>query len=371
MIRRRYRILGIALAVVAVLFAAGAFAVSYNSPCGAAEPAPAGIVRMKAVIQRCYGSPEVLRIEEVAKPVPAEDEVLVRVRAASVNPADWHGLTGTPYAAVRPSTGLRGPSNIRFGTDYAGVVEAIGSNVTTFKPGDEVFGARSGSMAEYVEARADRSIVLKPENITFEQAAAIPIAAITALQGLRDKGQIRPGQKVLINGASGGVGTFAVQIAKAFGAEVTGVCSTRNVELVRSLGADQIIDYTKENFTEGTERYDLILDNVGNHSVLATRRALKPDGTLVLVSGPKSDPWIGPLWRVAELFLVSPFVSNEMTFFVAQLNPADLEVLAELVRERKVTPVLDRRYSFDEAAAAMAYLGDGHARAKVVVTVPW
>ncbi|HEX7719283.1 MAG TPA: NAD(P)-dependent alcohol dehydrogenase, partial [Woeseiaceae bacterium] len=216
---------------------------------------------MKAVIQRCYGSPEVLRIEEVPKPTPAENEVLVRVRAASVNPADWHGLTGTPYAAARPSTGLRAPNNIRFGTDYAGVVEAIGSNVTTFKPGDKVFGARTGSMAEYVEARADRAIVLKPENITFEQAAAIPIAAITALQGLRDKGQIRPGQKVLINGASGGVGTFAVQIAKAFGAEVTGVCSTRNVELVRSLGADQIIDYTKENFTEGTERYDLILDN--------------------------------------------------------------------------------------------------------------
>jgi NADPH:quinone reductase-like Zn-dependent oxidoreductase len=370
MIRRRYRILVIALAVVAGAVSAGALAVSYNSPCGAAEPVPAGVVRMKAVIQRCYGSPEVLRIEEVAKPTPAENEVLVRVRAASINPADWHGLTGTPYVAVRPSSGLNAPGNIRFGTDYAGVVEAVGSKVTTFKPGDEVFGARSGSMAEYVEAPADRSIVLKPENITFEQAAAIPIAAITALQGLRDKGQIRPGQKVLINGASGGVGTFAVQIAKAFGAEVTGVCSTRNVELVRSLGADHIIDYTKENFTEGTERYDLILDNVGNHSVLATRRALKPDGKLVLVSGPKSDPWIGPLSRVAELFLMSPFVSHEMTFFIAQLNPTDLEVLAELVRERKVTPVIDRRYSFDEAAVAMAYLGEGHARAKVVVTVP-
>lgn len=370
MIRRRYRILGIALAVAAVPFTVGAFAVSHNSPCGVAEPVPAGLTRMKAVIQRCYGSPDLLRIEEVAKPTPAENEVLVRVRAASINPVDWHGLTGTPYVAARPSNGFGAPSDIRFGTDYAGVVEAVGSDVTTFKPGDEVFGARSGSMAEYVEARADRSIVLKPENITFEQAAAIPIAAITALQGLRDKGQIHPGQKVLINGASGGVGTFAVQIAKALGAEVTGVCSTRNVELVRSLGADRIIDYTKENFTEGTERYDLILDNVGNHPVLATRRALKPDGTLVLVSGPKSDPWFGPLWRVAELFLVSPFVDQEMMFFVAQLNPADLEVLAELVRERKLTPAIDRRYSFDDAAAAMAYLGEGHARAKVVVTLP-
>jgi NADPH:quinone reductase-like Zn-dependent oxidoreductase len=216
----------------------------------------------------------------------------------------------------------------------------------------------------------DRSIVLKPANITFEQAAAIPIAAVTALQGLRDKGQLRPGQKVLINGASGGVGTFAVQIANAFGAEVTGVCSTRNVELVRSLGADHVIDYTKENFTEATERYDLILDNVGNHSVLATRRALKPDGTLVLVSGPKDDPWIGPLWRVAELMLMSPFVSHEMMFFIAQLNPDDLEVLAELVRDGKVTPTIDRSYSFDEVAAATAYLGEGHARAKVVVTLP-
>jgi NADPH:quinone reductase-like Zn-dependent oxidoreductase len=370
MIRRRHKILGVALAVVAVPVAAGAFAVSYNSPCDVAEPVPAGLVRMKAVIQRCYGPPGVLRIEEVPKPTPADNEVLVRVRAASVNPVDWHGLTGTPYVALRPSGGVGAPTDIRFGTDYAGVVEAVGSNVTAFKPGDEVFGARSGSMAEYVEANADRSIVLKPENITFEQAAAIPIAAITALQGLRDQGQIRPGHKVLINGASGGVGTFAVQIAKAFGAEVTGVCSTRNVELVRSLGADRVIDYTKENFTEGTERYDLILDNVGNHSVLETRRALKPDGKLVLVSGPKHDPWLGPLWRVAELFLMSPFVSNEMMFFVAELNAADLEVLAGLVRERKVTPVIDRRYSFDEAAAAMAYLGEGHARAKVVVMVP-
>jgi NADPH:quinone reductase-like Zn-dependent oxidoreductase len=370
MIRRRYRILGIALAVVAVAVAAGAFAVSYNAPCGTAESVRADVARMKAVIQRCYGSPDVLRIEEVPKPMPAENEVLVRVRAASINPADWHVLTGTPYVAVRASTGFGAPSNIRFGTDYAGVVEAVGSNVTTFKPGDEVFGARSGSMAEYVEARTDRAIVLKPENITFEQAAAIPIAAITALQALRDKGRIRPGQKVLINGASGGVGTFAVQIAKAFGAEVTGVCSTRNVELVRSLGADRVIDYTKENFTEGTERYDLILDNVGNHSVLATRRALKPNGTLVLVSGPKNDAWMGPLWRVAELVLMSKFVSHEMTFFIAQLNPADLEELAELVRERHVTPAIDRHYSFDEVAAAMAYLGEGHARAKVVVTLP-
>jgi NADPH:quinone reductase-like Zn-dependent oxidoreductase len=325
---------------------------------------------MKAVVHQCYGAPDVLKIVEVAKPTPGENEVLVRIRAASVNPADWHELTGTPYLA-RPTMGIGAPSSTRFGTDYAGVVETVGSNVTKFKPGDEVFGARSGAMAAYVTAKADRSIVRKPANITFEQAAAIPVAAVTALQGLRDKGRLQPGQKVLINGASGGVGTFAVQIAKALGAEVTGVCSTRNVELVRSLGADHVIDYTKETFTEMAERYDLILDNVGNHSVLDTRRALEPTGILVLVSGPKDDPWLGPLSRAAELMVVSPFVSHEMRFFIAQLNPADLEVLAELVRDGKVTPTIDRQYSFDEVAAATAYLGEGHARAKVVVTLPF
>jgi NADPH:quinone reductase-like Zn-dependent oxidoreductase len=268
------------------------------------------------------------------------------------------------------STGIGAPSSTTFGTDYAGVIEAVGSNVTKFKPGDEVFGARSGSMAEYVTASADRSIARKPENITFEQAASIPIAAITALQGLRDQGRLQPGQKVLINGASGGVGTFAVQIAKALGGEVTAVCSTRNVELVRSLGADHVIDYTKHDFTELPERYDLILDNVGNHSVLDTRRALKPNGRLVLVSGPKDNPWLGPLSRVAEMMVVSPFVDHEMAFFIAQLNPVDLEVLAELVRDGKVTPAIDRQYSFHEVAAATAYLGEGHARAKVVVTLP-
>ena len=365
----RSRILVVLLTILGIAAAAGAYVLSYTSPCGDVEPPPAAAERIKAVVHQCYGSPDVLKIVDVAKPTPGENEVLVRIRAASVNPADWHELTGLPYLA-RPAMGIGAPSSTRFGTDYAGVVEAVGSNVTKFKPGDEVFGARSGSMAEYVTANADRSIVRKPANITFQQAAAIPIAAVTALQGLRDQGRLQPGQKVLINGASGGVGTFAVQIAKALGAEVTGVCSTRNVELVRSLGADHVIDYTKENFTEMSERYDLILDNVGNHSVLDTRRALEPNGRLVLVSGPKDDPWLGPLSRVAELMVVSPFVSHEMEFFIAQLNPADLEVLAELVRDGKVTPAIDRQYSFDKVAAATAYLGEGHARAKVVVTLP-
>jgi NADPH:quinone reductase-like Zn-dependent oxidoreductase len=365
----RYKILIGVLGVFGIAAGVGAYVLSHNSPCGAAEPAPTGAVYMKAVVQLCYGPPDVLRMVDIAKPVPGENEVLVRVRAASINPADWHELTGEPYL-VRGSMGIGAPSGTGFGTDYAGVVEAVGSNVTKFRPGDEVFGARSGSMAEYVAALADRSIVLKPANITFEQAAAIPIAAITALQGLRDHGGLQPGQKVLINGASGGVGTFAVQIAKALGAEVTGVCSTRNVELVRSLGADHVIDYTKQNFTEMEERYDLILDNVGNHSVLNTRRALAPNGKLVLVSGPKNDPWLGPLLRVGELMILSPFLSQEMTFFIAQLNPADLQVLAELVRAGKVTPAVDRVYPFQQVAEATAYLGAGHARAKVVVSVP-
>ena len=365
----RNRILIGILGVLAVVVVAGALVLSYNAPCGEMEPPPAGAARMQAVVQLCYGSADALRTVDVAKPTPAENEVLVRIRAASINPSNWHELTGEPYL-VRFAMGIGAPSNTRFGTDYAGVVEAVGANVTKLKVGDEVFGARTGSMAEYVTANVDRSIVLKPANITFEQAAAIPIAAITALQGLRDHGRLQPGQKVLINGASGGVGTFAVQIAKALGAEVTGVCSTRNVELVRSLGADHVIDYTKENFTEMAERYDLILDNVGNHSVLATRQALAPEGRVVLVSGPKDNAWVGPLSRVGELLFMSMFVGHEMKFFVAQLNPADLELLAGLVREGKVTPAIDRKYPFAQVAEATAYLGEGHARAKVVVTVP-
>ena len=368
MIARRYRILAVALTLVTVAAVIGAFVLSHNSPCGVAEQVPEGAQRIKAVVHRCYGPPDVLTLDEIAMPTPADNEVLVRVHAVSVNPADWHNMTGIPYV-MRADAGVGSPSRVGFGVDFAGVVASVGKSVTRFKPGDEVFGARPGAMAEYVTANEGRTLALKPPNITFEQAAAIPIAAITALQGLRDKGRIQPGQKVLINGASGGVGTFAVQIAKAFGAEVTGVCSTRNVELVRSLGADRVIDYTQQNFTEATERYDLILDNVGNHSVLDTKRVLKPDGILVMVSGQKNDPWIGPLSRAAMGVLLSPFVSEELVFFFARLNREDLEVIGELVRAGKVTPVIDRQYSLDEVAAAVRYLGEGHARAKVVVTL--
>jgi NADPH:quinone reductase-like Zn-dependent oxidoreductase len=323
---------------------------------------------MKAVVQHCYGTAADLRLEEITVPVPAENQVRVKVRAASLNAADWHHMTGTPYVA-RLEMGIGAPSSTSVGTDFAGVVEAVGSSVTRFKPGDEVFGARDGALGEYVIVGEQRIILPKPPNLTFEQSAAIPVAAITALQGLRDHGRLEPGQKVLINGASGGVGTFAVQIAKALGAEVTGVCSTRNADLVRSLGADHVIDYTQQNFTEGTERYDLVFDNVGNHSLRDTLRVLKPEGVLVIVTGPKDDPWIGPLSRVAKAALLDPFVDQEMLFFIASFNIPDLEFIAELVRTGKVTPAIDRTYPLNEFAAAMTYMGEGHARAKIIVTV--
>jgi NADPH:quinone reductase-like Zn-dependent oxidoreductase len=237
---------------------------------------------MKGIVHRCYGSPDVVRYEDLSKPTPMDDEVLVRVRAASVNPLDWHYLEGTPYL-VRIDGGFGKPENPRLGVDFAGTVEAVGSKITRFKPGDAVFGGKFGAFAQYVTVREERAIAAKPDNISFEQAASAPIAALTALQALRDKGHIRAGQKVLINGASGGVGTFAVQIAKSLGAEVTGVCSTKNVDLVRSLGADHVIDYTREDFTKGAERYDLIVDNVGTHSVLEYKRVLKPAGLYVMI----------------------------------------------------------------------------------------
>lgn len=322
---------------------------------------------MNAIVYCEYGSPDVLRLATVEKPSPGDDLVLVRVRAAAVNPLDWHLMRGTPYIA-RVMMGLRKPKDIQLGVDFAGVVESVGKNVTRFKPGDEVLGGGSGALAEYVSMREDGTLVLKPANLTFEQAAAVPVAALTALEGLRDGGKIQPGQKVLINGASGGVGTFAVQVAKALGANVTGVCSTRNVELVRSLGADQVIDYTKEDFTTRGERYDLILDNIGNHSLSALRRVLEPAGKYVMIGGPPGR-WASPLARALKVFLLSRFVSQDMRFFMANLNPKDLTVLADLMQAGKMTPVIDRRYPLSEVQEAMRYLEAGHARGKVVVTV--
>ncbi len=321
---------------------------------------------MKAIVHSRYGSPDVLELEESEKPELADDLVLVRVRAASINPADWYGVTGLLVA--RASTGFLKPKSGRTGIDFAGTVEAVGKDVTHVQPGDEVFGARSGALAEYLTVRD--AIVRKPGNITFEEAAAVPVAAITALQGLRDKGKLQAGQKVLINGASGGVGTFAVQIAKALGAEVTGVCSTRNVELVRSLGADHVVDYTAEDFTRSNRSYDLVLDVAGSRSWSECRRVLNPHGKVVIVGAPKGSRVLGPLGHIVRLRVASLLRgSQKAVFFIAKTNRADLEVLRELLEAAKVKPVVDRSYALAETRDAFRYLGEGHARGKVVVTV--
>ena len=324
---------------------------------------------MKAILHCEYGGPEVLKLEDVEKPTPTDNQILVRVRAASVNPLD---LTIRGPWPLRPIFGMRKPKDTRLGVDYAGTVEAVGKNVTQFKPGEEVFGGKDGALADYVCALADRSVVLKPANMTFEQAAAVPVAAITALQGLRDKGKIQAGQKVLVNGASGGVGTFAVQIAKSFGTEVTGVCSTRNVDLVRSIGADHVIDYTKEDFTKTDQRYDLIFDLVGNHSFSERRRVLNPNGICVM-AGVGGAGWHDDMgMRLAgELNSLawSRFTSQKFVAYIAAFNKADMTILADLMQSGKITPVIDRTYKLSELPAALAYLEQGHARGKVVITV--
>jgi NADPH:quinone reductase-like Zn-dependent oxidoreductase len=310
----------------------------------------------------------VIAVRELEKPTPAGDEVLVRVRASSVNPVDWHTLIGSPYL-VRLQEGLRRPKSDRLGVDFAGTVEAVGSDVTGFQPGDEVFGGKTGALAEFVCVREDRGVVRKPANVTFEQAAAVPVAGLTALQGLRDKGQLEPGQNVLINGASGGVGTFAVQIAKAFGGEVTAVCSSRNAELVQSLGADHVVDYTHEDFTRSGARHDLVLDIAGGRSWTEWRRILEPRGTLVVVGGPKTNRLVGPLGRALAMRVASVFGNRRVVLFLAKFEKADLEVLRGLLESEKVIPAVDRQFALTETAAALHYLGEGHARAKVVVTV--
>src|SRR5436309_5266680 len=325
---------------------------------------------IKAIVYCDYGVTN-LKLEEIEKPIPNDDQILVRVRAASVNPYDWHFVEGTPKIIRLMGVGLRKPKDTRVGVDFAGTVEAVGKNVTQFKPGDEVFGGRGGAFAQYVCPRATRAVALKPASVSFEEAASVNIAGITALQAVRDKGKVQPGQKVLINGASGGVGTFAVQIAKSLGADVTGVCSTRNVDLVKSLGADRVIDYTKEDFTKTGQRYDVILDNVGNQPLLSFRRALIPKGKYVMIGGggPNDQGLIGPLFRPIKAMLLSPFVSQEMGMFMADTNQKDLAVLADLMQSGKVKPVIDRTYKLSEVPAAIAYLEQGHARGKVVITV--
>ena len=323
---------------------------------------------MKAIVYRNYGSPDVLKCEEIEKPTPGNDEVLIRVRAASLNPLDRHLMKGGPYI-VRILLGLLGPKIKRPGRDVAGQVEAVGRNVTQFKPSDEVFGTCRGALAEYV-CTSESAVVMKPDNVTFEQAASVPVAALTALQSLRDKGQIQRGQKVLVNGAAGGVGTFAVQIAKWFGANVTGVCSTRNVEMVRSIGADRVIDYTQEDFTRSGQRYDLIFDLVGNHSFSACRRVLNPKGTFIAagVLG-LGGTMIALLAFSITGLVLSLFVGQRFVMSVARLSKEDLSIMGELMATGKVTPVIDRRHRLIEVPEAIRYLEERHAQGKVVITL--
>lgn len=363
--KRRYKITGGILIFVAVSISLLALVVSHDSACGPAPALPANAESMKAIVYRCYGPPEVLQFEDVAKPTPADDEVLVRVRAAAVNPLDWHYMRGSPYI-MRLGTGLGAPDDSRMGVDFSGTVEAVGNNVKQFKPGDGVFGGGSGAFAEYLTIRDGRSLALKPPNITFEQAASAPIAAITALQALRDKGKVQPGHKVLINGASGGVGTFAVQIAKSLGAEVTGVCSTRNIAMVRSIGADRVIDYTREDYTRSGQKYDVIIDNVGNHSLLANRRVLTPEGILVIVGGAKGN-WLGPLLRPIAALTLSPFVGQEFVLVLAKFSQADLSLLGDLMQSGEVIPVIGRHYPLSEVPSAIRYSEEGRARGKIII----
>jgi NADPH:quinone reductase-like Zn-dependent oxidoreductase len=324
---------------------------------------------VKAAVRERYCAPEDVQLQELERPVPGDDEVLVRVRAAGLNILDWYGVTGRPWIA-RATTGLRRPKEQRLGVDYAGQVEEVGRNVTELRPGDEVFGGRNGALAEYVVARADRAIVTRPASLPPEEAATVAVAATTALQGLRDKGGLQEGQKVLINGASGGVGTFAVQIAKALGAEVTAVCSAANVELARSLGADRVVDYTREDFTESGERYDLLLDIAGTRSLSACLRVLTPHAPLVIAGGPRANRLLGPLGHMARLRVGALVRRRTVVNFLAQLTKADLEFLRELIETGTVKPVIDRRYPLSEVGDALRYQGEGHPRGKVVVTVP-
>jgi len=333
-------------------------------------PTPSGAETMRAIIQDEYGTaPEaVLRLAEIEPPAVGDDKVLVRVRAASVDRGTWHLMTGLPNLMRIMGFGFRRPKALNPGRSLAGIVEAVGKNVTAFKPGDEVYGTCDGSFAEYVSADVGL-LALKPDNLTFDQAAAVPISGVTALQAVRDRAQVMPGQKVLIIGASGGVGTFAVQIAEAFGAQVTGVCSTAKTDFVRALGADHVVDYSRHDFGDGQHRYDVILDIGGNSRLSRLRRALTSDGRLVIVGGETDGRWLGGFDRQLRALALSPLVSQKLGILGASENSADLSVLRELLEGGKVTPAIDRTYQLIDAAAAIRYVKEGHARGKVVITV--
>ncbi|MEO0368374.1 MAG: NAD(P)-dependent alcohol dehydrogenase [Pseudomonadota bacterium] len=364
----RYKILNGILGVIALAVFALAITIGYTSSC----PAPIATTDddsslMSAVSPRCYGGPEVLEVAKTPIPTPAADEVLVLVKNAAVNPLDYHFMRGSPFL-LRLMTGIGKPTNSESGRDFAGIVTAIGSEVTNFEVGDEVFGGTDGAFSEYITVRASRAITTKPASISFEQAAAIPIAGVTALQALRDYGQLKPGQKVLINGASGGVGTYAVQFAKSMGAEVYGVCSTRNVEMVLGLGADRVYDYKKENFTEDDIKFDLIVDNVGNHDISDLRGVMTDEGRLVIVGGPKGN-WIAPLIPLIKAGITNPFVSQSIETFTARLLPDDMAQIAQWMDEGKARSVIDRRFSLADVSEAVRYSESGRARGKIIIEV--
>ena len=363
----RYKIVNGLLAVLGVAVVALAITLSYTSGCTPSPSVAAGVDTMKAVVSRCYGGPDSLEYLDVEKPKPGPKDVIVKIKAAAVNPLDYHYMRGSPYL-MRLATGIGSPSDSKMGVDFAGMVVEVGNEVTKFAVGDAVFGGGDGAFAEYLLIPEDRAIAAKPDNVSFEQAAAIPIAAVTALQSLRDHGRLKAGEKVLINGASGGVGTYAVQIAKVLGAEVHGVCSTRNVEMVRKLGADQVFDYKNENYTESDHEYDLIIDMVGNHSLSANRRVLKPQGRMVLVGGPKGD-WFAPLWPPLKALMLSPFIDQEIGMMLAKLDGDDLQYLAGLMADGRLTSRIDRRYPLNDTASALRYLETHRARGKVIITM--
>ena len=355
------------LAALVLAIAGFAAAISYNSPC----PSPLmvdGEGLMQAIHYQCYGSPTVLRLELAPKPDLEDDSLLVKVHAAAVNPLDWHYLRGEPYL-MRMQVGLGAPKDPRIGVDFSGTVEAVGKSVTRFKPGDEVFGGGKGSFAQYLRVRESGAVVLKPANVSHEQAAAVPIAAVTALQALRDQARLQPGQKVLVNGASGGVGTFAVQIAKAMGAEVTGVTSTRNVDLVASLGADRVLDYKNVDFVSEDARYDVIIDTVGNRDLRDLDRVLSTKGVAVIIGGSGRDPWVGALSVPIKILTWGRFADHPFKFFIAGLDAGDLNHLAELTASGRVKPVIDRTYPLAQVPEALAYVEEGHSRGKVIVKV--
>ena len=358
---------GFAVLLLVAIVALG-ITLSYESDCEPAATWPEGTELMTAAEVRCYGSPDVIDIVEIPKPVPADNEVLVKIEAASVNPLDWHEMRGSPYF-MRLMRGIGKPDNTRFGVDFAGTVVMVGKDVTRFQPGDEVFGGRTGAFAEYVTVRENGGLAMKPADISFQEAAAVPIAGLTAIQALRDSGELQAGDKILINGASGGVGTFAVQIAKSMGAEVTGVCSTRNLEMVRALGADHVIDYKVDDYTQGERRYDVILDMVGNHSPLANSRVIKPAGKLVIVGGAKGD-WFAPLMGPIKALLLSPFVDQELGMMLAQMDGQDLAALSEMMQAGELRPEIDRSYRLIDLADAVRYSESGRAQGKIIVDVP-